>query len=116
MKIVSYFRNYPSLKDDEKFQRELDYTSCFFAINAFLNEYLMKNQASFKARRTEIEKILSDREFSEASSRISTKEAGFLNRTIVSLMRDRKTGMVCLIGRMISILRKPITAISQKIY
>ena len=116
MKIVSFLRNLPQLKDYEAFQRELDYTSCFFAINAFLNEYLMKNPAPLSERRKVIAQIIDSDEIQGASSRISTSEAGFMNRTIVKLMRNGRLGTICFIGSLISLFRKPITAISQKIF
>ena len=116
MKIVSFLRNLPQLKDYEAFQRELDYTSCFFAINAFLNEYLMKNPAPLSERRKVIAQIIDSDEIKGASSRISTSEAGFMNRTIVKLMKNGKLGTICFIGSLISLFRKPITAISQKIF
>ena len=116
MKIVNYLRNYPSLVDNTKYQSELDYTSCFFAINAFLNEYLMENKSDFRIRKERIKEILENSEFQMASNRITLKEASFLNKIIVSLMRQNKLNLVCFIGRIISIFRKPITLISQKIY
>ena len=116
MKIVSFFRTYELVKDDPIFQRELDYTSCFFAINAFLNEYLMKNPAPLSERRKVIAQIIDSDEIKGASSRISTSEAGFMNRTIVKLMKNGKLGTICFIGSLISLFRKPITAISQKIF
>ena len=116
MHIISFFRNYPVLKNNIKFQEELNYTSCFFAINAFLNEYLMKNNRSSSERKDAIREIINTPEIMNSSSQIKLNKAGFLNRTIVKLIRKQKLNSICFIGTLISIFRKPVTKISQEIF
>ena len=116
MKIVSVFRNSDVLMENEGFQHELDYTVCFFTINAFLNEYLMKNTTTFKERKAEIQKMIKCQEFKNAANRISTNEMNWPNKFLLSIMKKGRLNLICLIGITISIFRKPITYISQKIF
>lgn len=116
MKIISFFRNSSFLRDNIKFQDELNYTVCFFTINAFLNEYLMKNKAVFKERKTIIKNMLDYPEFKKAVNKISIDEMGIFNKTLISLMKNGRLNSVCLIGIIIAIFRIPITYISQKFF
>ena len=116
MKIVSFLRALPEYKDNKAFQSELNYTSCFFAINSFLNEYLMKNDRPLSERKEIIREIINTPEIMNSSSQIKLNEAGFMNRTIAKLIRKQKLNSICFIGILISIFRKPITKISQKVF
>lgn len=115
MKLCSYLRDISTVKENSIYQAEVDYEVCFFAINAFFNEYLMKNSISTSERKQHLKDILERKEFTEAVSRIKVDEVKQPNRVFIKLMKEKKLDALHFIGCMITLLRVPITAISQRV-
>ena len=115
MKLCQSLRNIESVRYNAVFQNEVDYEVCFFTINAFLNEYLMDNRNSWKTRKTNLAGIIDRNEFQQAVYRINIKEVKAPNRMLISMMKKRRLESLHFIGCLISILRKPITFISQRV-
>lgn len=114
MRLCKSLRNIHTLVDNEVFQREVDYEVCFFAINAFLNEYLMENKASAKERKKVLASILDCKELKEALKRINVKDVKMPNTLFIKKMQKNNLNSLHRIGMVISTFRKPITRISQK--
>lgn len=114
MRLCKSLRNIPSLVDNEVFQREVDYEVCFFAINAFLNEYLMENKASAKERKEVLASILDCKELKDALKRINVKDVKMPNTLFIKKMQKNNLNSLHRIGMFISTFRRPITKISQK--
>lgn len=116
MKIVSYFRNEETVKDNILFQKDLDYTIIFFAINSFLNEYMMKNSNSLKTRKEKIKAMISSSMLSSALENTDLSDANAGNRILATLMKRKNLAMLTSIGNIIAIFRFPITKISQLLF
>lgn len=115
MKLCRSLREIEQEKDNIIFQREVDYEVCFFAINAFLNEYLMKNKNSFKSRKMALKRIVLSEELTAAISRINTHEVKMPNRIFISLMKKKRINSLHMIGVVISAFRGVILKVSQKV-
>lgn len=115
MKLCNSLRSIPEVRHDDRFQREMDYEVCFFTINAYYNEYLMKNDRTRAQRRETVSRMLSSPEFTDAVSRICMKEVRNPNRMLLGLMRRPSPRLVCFVGDLISLLRRPVRYISQKV-
>ena len=115
MKLCNSLRSIPEVRHDDRFQREMDYEVCFFTINAYYNEYLMKNDRTRAQRRETVSRMLSSPEFTDAVSRIRMKEVRNPNRMLLGLMRMPSPRLVCFVGDLISLLRRPVLYISQKV-
>lgn len=115
MKLCSSLRNIPEVRCDERFQKEVDYEVCFFTINAFYNEYLMKNDRTMSQRRRSVQEMIASHEFRSAVSSIDIGEVRNPNRILLKLMCRRNLHLIYLVGSIISILRRPVLYISQKV-
>ena len=115
MKLCTTLRNIDPVEDMQIYQDELDYEVCFFAINAFLNEYLMKNSNSLSTKKDNLKEIINRPEVKTSITNINIAEVKMPNKLFVKLMKKRRLGSLHFIGCLISILRKPITSISQKV-
>lgn len=114
MKLCNFLRSIPEVNDNKHFQSEMDYEVCFFSINAFLNEYLMKNPKRFSDRRFSVGCILNSPEFKTAIMRVDIRQVKFPNNVLLKLMK-RHSRLLFFIGYLISLFRIPILAISQRV-
>lgn len=115
MKLCMSLRNIEKVKDNIVFQKEVDYEVCFFAINAFFNEYLMKNTNPFRIRKQSIKKIVSSSEVCKAVNNINIKEVKYPNKPLISLIKKKRVNSLHCIGVIISALRRPIVFFSGRI-
>ena len=115
MKLCTTLRNIEPVKNIQLYQDELDYEVCFFAINAFLNEYLMKNSNSLSERKENLKTIINKPEVIKSIAKINVSEVKAPNKIFIKMMKKRRLNSLHILGCLISMLRKPITIISQRI-
>lgn len=111
MKLCRTLRSIEGVADDEHFQQEVDYEVCFFTINAFLNEFLMKSDRSFSARRDEAVRIACDDDFRQAFSRIDLRQVRNPNRLLLRVLSGGSPLAIGVVGGIISFARGLITGI-----
>ena len=116
MNVLLFLSSLDEVKENHTFQKEIDYHICFYSINAFLNEYMMKNRCTNSEKKKHINEIIESPVFQKSAWNINIKEVSQGNRQLLALMRKKKLSAVHAIGILISLLRVPITKISQSLF
>lgn len=111
MKLCDQLRKLPGLECDAHHQGEVDYEVCFFAINSFLNEFLMKSERTNKQRIDECIRISKDAAFRSALSRINRNEVKQPNRILLATLGSSNRIMFWAIGSAIRLFRPLIIKI-----
>ena len=107
-RLCRSLRLIPNLEDNQHYQNEVDYEVCFFAINAFLNEFLMKSDRSVKQRIAESISISKDNDFCYALSRINRKEVKQPNKFLLDVLSSSNRLLIGFIGSFIRLTRSMI--------